>query len=120
MPPHALNWSPSRQVGIVLGYDTVFLTNDLSLALGRLSLKPDDVVVDVGGNVGMLSLNMLTAYPYLRFVVQDLPNVILGAEQVRRSILLHFSALTGILFYFSVLAHQQPRSSRRKTGHPAG
>lgn len=60
-----------------------FLTNGLSLALGRLSLKPDDVVVDVGGNVGMLSLNMLAAYPHLRFVVQDLPNVILGAEQVR-------------------------------------
>lgn len=118
MPPHALNWSLSRQVGIVLGYDIVFLTNDVSLALGRLSLKPDDVVVDVGGNVGMLSLNMLTAYPHLRFVVQDLPNVILGAEQVRRIPFRRLPDFTSISF--AVLAHQQSRSARRETGHSPG
>ena len=46
-------------------------------------MSPDDIVVDVGGNVGLLVMEMLKAHPHPRFVIQDLPNVIKDAEQVR-------------------------------------
>ncbi|VDB99932.1 unnamed protein product [Peniophora sp. CBMAI 1063] len=39
-------------------------------------LQKDDVVVDVGGGVGSVSLTVLEKHPDLRFVVQDLPKVI--------------------------------------------
>ena len=39
-------------------------------------------MVDIGGGVGSVSLNILKAYPKLKFVVQDLPSVIESANKV--------------------------------------
>lgn len=39
-------------------------------------------VVDVGGSKGHISVKLAESFPSLRFVVQDLPDVIAGAEQL--------------------------------------
>lgn len=48
-------------------------------------MKANDVVVDVGGNLGTLTLLLAKTFPHLRYVVQDLPKVIPGAKDVRDS-----------------------------------
>lgn len=45
-------------------------------------LEPDDVVVDVGGSVGSVTLTLLRAFPKLRYVVQDLERQIAAGERV--------------------------------------
>lgn len=45
-------------------------------------MNADDVVVDVGGNVGTVTLALAKAFPKPRFVVQDLDKVIPDAEGV--------------------------------------
>jgi hypothetical protein len=44
--------------------------------------QPNDIVVDVGGNVGAAVLLLKSAYPHLRYVVQDLGKPITEAEKV--------------------------------------
>lgn len=39
-------------------------------------------VVDVGGSKGHISVKLAESFPSLRFVVQDLPDVVAGAEQL--------------------------------------
>jgi hypothetical protein len=46
------------------------------------ALRPDDVVVDVGGNVGTVTLVLKKAFPQLRYVVQDLEKLMPAGEQV--------------------------------------
>ncbi|KAE9406823.1 S-adenosyl-L-methionine-dependent methyltransferase [Gymnopus androsaceus JB14] len=45
------------------------------------ALKPDDVVVDVGGSIGTVTLTLLRAFPNLRYVVQDLDTVMPSGEE---------------------------------------
>ncbi|KAI0261394.1 S-adenosyl-L-methionine-dependent methyltransferase [Gloeopeniophorella convolvens] len=45
------------------------------------SLERDSVVVDVGGNVGPIARFLESSFPHLRYVVQDLPNVICQAPK---------------------------------------
>ncbi|KAI0043606.1 S-adenosyl-L-methionine-dependent methyltransferase [Auriscalpium vulgare] len=45
------------------------------------SLKPDSVVVDVGGSLGTAMLVLVNAFPHLKFVVQDLEPVIVDARK---------------------------------------
>jgi O-methyltransferase domain len=42
-------------------------------------------VVDVGGGVGSTTLQLMKAYPHLRYLVQDRPNVIADGIKVRLS-----------------------------------
>ncbi|KAF9465675.1 S-adenosyl-L-methionine-dependent methyltransferase [Collybia nuda] len=44
------------------------------------SLKSTDVIVDVGGNMGTVSLAIAKMFPETKFVIQDLPPVIEGAK----------------------------------------
>ncbi|KAF8645329.1 hypothetical protein AX16_007904 [Volvariella volvacea WC 439] len=46
------------------------------------NLAPNSLVVDVGGNVGAVSLILAAEYPHLQIVVQDLPSVIQGAKEI--------------------------------------
>ncbi|KAK2772300.1 hypothetical protein FQN53_004663 [Emmonsiellopsis sp. PD_33] len=43
-------------------------------------LPPGSTVVDVGGSQGHVSIHLAKTFPHLQFVVQDLPEVIQGAE----------------------------------------
>ena len=47
------------------------------------SLPQDSVVVDVGGGIGSTSLLLAHAFPHLRFLVQDRPQVATMGEAVR-------------------------------------
>ena len=42
--------------------------------------KPKPTVVDVGGSRGNISVALASTHPHLTFVVQDLPSMILGAQ----------------------------------------
>ncbi|KAJ4490570.1 S-adenosyl-L-methionine-dependent methyltransferase [Lentinula aciculospora] len=44
-------------------------------------LQPNDVIVDVGGGVGSVTLTLQKAYPDLRYVVQDLEQQIVAARK---------------------------------------
>lgn len=55
----------------------------LSSGIDGNALKPDDVVVDVGGSIGTVTLTLLRAFPNLRYVVQDLDTVMPSGEEVR-------------------------------------
>lgn len=46
------------------------------------ALKDNDVVVDVGGGVGDLTLLLAKAFPRLKFIMQDQKTVIPEAEKV--------------------------------------
>jgi 16S rRNA A1518/A1519 N6-dimethyltransferase RsmA/KsgA/DIM1 with predicted DNA glycosylase/AP lyase activity len=46
------------------------------------ALKDDAVVVDVGGGAGNLTLLLAKDFPQLKYVVQDLEEVIPQAEKV--------------------------------------
>jgi len=45
------------------------------------ALDPGSVAVDIGGNVGDLTLTLAKAFPHLNYVVQDRENQILQAEK---------------------------------------
>ena len=47
------------------------------------SLPAGSVVVDVGGGIGNVTMDLAVRHSHLRFVVQDLPAVISQAHQVR-------------------------------------
>lgn len=46
------------------------------------SVTQDALVVDIGGGLGSSTLQLFKAYPHLRYVVQDRPNVISDAAKV--------------------------------------
>jgi MinD-like ATPase involved in chromosome partitioning or flagellar assembly len=46
------------------------------------SLKEDALIVDVGGGIGSSTLQLIKAYPHLRYVVQDTAKVITDAARV--------------------------------------
>lgn len=51
-------------------------------ALDWAALKDDEVAVDVGGGTGNLTLLLAKAFPHLKYVVQDLKEVIPEAEKL--------------------------------------
>jgi O-methyltransferase domain len=48
------------------------------------SLDAGSIIVDVGGGVGMVSVEIAKKFPDLKFIVQDLPDVTNQAREVRR------------------------------------
>jgi tRNA G46 methylase TrmB len=54
----------------------------LPSALDWAALKDDDVVVDVGGGTGGLTLLLSKSFPQLKYIVQDLVMVMPDAEKV--------------------------------------
>ena len=56
---------------------------DLLVGFPWHSLPQDSVVVDVGGGIGSTSLLLAHAFPHLRFLVQDRPQVATMGEAVR-------------------------------------
>jgi O-methyltransferase domain len=46
------------------------------------AFKNDEVVVDVGGSVGSLTLLLTKTFPHLKYIVQDLDEVIPDGEKV--------------------------------------
>jgi hypothetical protein len=60
-------FTPAR-ASIILTFCFVFF---FQKAFDWSSLKPDDLVVDVGGGIGSTTLGLVKAHPQLRYVVQD-------------------------------------------------
>lgn len=60
---------------------------DLLVGFPWHSLPQDSVVVDVGGGIGSTSLLLAHAFPHLRFLVQDRPQVATMGEAVRHRLL---------------------------------
>ncbi|KAF5371626.1 hypothetical protein D9758_003596 [Tetrapyrgos nigripes] len=58
-----------------------FRAKGVDIGIDGNALKPNDVVVDVGGNVGPAALLLKNAYPHLRYVVQDLSKPIAEGEK---------------------------------------
>lgn len=63
-----------------------------STAIGGLNLKNDDLIVDVGGNIGAVTHILYEAFQNLRYVVQDLEKPLVFAKRVGYSV----TFLTGI------------------------
>lgn len=55
--------------------------NALSSYFDWSNLPMNSSVVDIGGSQGHVSLHLAQIYPSLRFTVQDLPEVVEGAEE---------------------------------------
>jgi 16S rRNA A1518/A1519 N6-dimethyltransferase RsmA/KsgA/DIM1 with predicted DNA glycosylase/AP lyase activity len=62
------------------------LTSLLLKGFDWKGLKENALVVDVGGGVGSTTLQLLKAYPHLRYIVQDRPHVIADGIKVRASV----------------------------------
>lgn len=56
-------------------------------------LRPNAVVVDVGGGKGHVSLEIAQQHSHLRFVIQDRPRVIAEAKDVRAFVALTYQFL---------------------------
>lgn len=54
--------------------------NALSTYFDWSNLPPDSTVVDIGGSQGHVSVHLAQKFPHLKFIVQDMPQVIEGAE----------------------------------------
>lgn len=46
-------------------------------------LPPNSTVIDVGGSQGHSSIYLVQKFPHLHFIVQDLPEVVQSAAEVR-------------------------------------
>ncbi len=81
-------------------------------------LTENDVVVDVGGNVGTVTMLLVKAFPKPRYIIQDIAKVIEDGKNV--SILFpHLKFKQDNNVAISVLERQVPRSARRWTGEIA-
>ena len=47
------------------------------------NLPADSLVVDVGGGIGTVTMNLAEKHKHLRYVVQDLPGVVAESKEVR-------------------------------------
>jgi hypothetical protein len=60
------------------------------------SLEKDDLVVDVGGGVGTVTLLLAKSFPHLRYVVQDRPAVVPDGIKVSLVVFLFYNISSGI------------------------
>jgi len=58
----------------------------MSSGLNGNALQPNDLVVDVGGGTGSLSLTLFNSFSHLRYVVQDLDKQIVEARKVQHAL----------------------------------
>ncbi|KAL3264742.1 hypothetical protein ABHI18_000447 [Aspergillus niger] len=68
----------------------------------------DGVVVDMGGSTGHVSIALAESFPSLRFVVQDLPDVVSNSIKQLEERQLPLSVTTRIQFQGHSLLHMQP------------
>ncbi|KAI2905805.1 hypothetical protein CBS63078_5259 [Aspergillus niger] len=68
----------------------------------------DGVVVDMGGSTGHVSIALAESFPSLRFVVQDLPDVVSNSIRQLEERQLPLSVTTRIQFQGHSLLHMQP------------
>ncbi|KAL0952687.1 hypothetical protein HGRIS_006926 [Hohenbuehelia grisea] len=73
-------WRGRRFVAAMKGGGERFPPEIFSSAIDWKALKSGSSVVDVGGNVGSVTLPLAKAFPHLHFVVQDLDHVINEAQ----------------------------------------
>ncbi|KAI0045351.1 S-adenosyl-L-methionine-dependent methyltransferase [Auriscalpium vulgare] len=69
-------WRGRRFATAIKGGGDRFPASIFVDSLNWKALKPESVVVDVGGNVGSVTLTLAAAFPHLKYVVQDLKPVI--------------------------------------------
>ncbi|KAG6810782.1 hypothetical protein H0H92_010349 [Tricholoma furcatifolium] len=73
----------SRRFGIAMRGATVMDLPDLLLDLFDWSSLPEDaLVVDCGGGIGSSARTILKAHPKLKFLIQDIPNVVEDGKRV--------------------------------------
>ncbi|KXN81029.1 Sterigmatocystin 8-O-methyltransferase [Leucoagaricus sp. SymC.cos] len=77
-PEHT--WRFGRFVGAMQNVATMYGDSIFQNAYDWKRLKSTDVVVDVGGNMGTVTLAIAKMFSQPKFVVQDLPPVIEGAK----------------------------------------
>ncbi|KAF9072576.1 S-adenosyl-L-methionine-dependent methyltransferase [Rhodocollybia butyracea] len=61
--------------------DAMFRPEIFTSGINGDALNPDDVVVDVGGNIGPVTLTLYKAFPKLRYIVQDLGQQVVAGEK---------------------------------------
>ncbi|KAG6807059.1 hypothetical protein H0H92_008969 [Tricholoma furcatifolium] len=72
-----------RRFGIAMRGSTVMDLPDLLLELFNWSSLPKDaLVVDCGGGIGSSARTVLKAHPKLKFLIQDMPNVVEDGKRV--------------------------------------
>ncbi|KAF8501363.1 S-adenosyl-L-methionine-dependent methyltransferase [Gautieria morchelliformis] len=73
------DWRLRRFITLMTRYGKLFKDNVFIEAIDWKALKASDVVVDVAGNIGTVTLTLAKAFPHLKYVVQDLGKVIPNA-----------------------------------------
>ncbi|KAG6807436.1 hypothetical protein H0H92_007557 [Tricholoma furcatifolium] len=72
-----------RRFGIAMRGSTVMDLPDLLLELFDWSSLPEDaLVIDCGGGIGSSARTVLKAHPKLKFLIQDMPNVVEDGKRV--------------------------------------
>ena len=73
------NHSISRKIGLVMANDLMAAPYSSTVyiqALRSLNLQTGQLIVEVGGGSGRVILSLVNDFPDLRFIVQDLPDII--------------------------------------------
>ncbi|KAF8468546.1 S-adenosyl-L-methionine-dependent methyltransferase [Gautieria morchelliformis] len=74
------DWRLRRFMAVMTHDGSLFQDSVFTEAIDWKALSNNSVVVDVGGNLGTVTLTLAKTYPHLNYIVQDLPKVIPGAE----------------------------------------
>ena len=75
------NPSRAQLFATVMGLASSASLEALATLFDWSSLPPNSKVVDLAGSRGHVSAHLAKLHPHLRFIVQDLPEVIKGAEK---------------------------------------
>ncbi|KAF8510757.1 S-adenosyl-L-methionine-dependent methyltransferase [Gautieria morchelliformis] len=75
------DWRLRRFIALMTHEGKLINASIFTEAIDWKALKPSDVVVDVAGNVGTVTLILAKAFPHLKYVVQDLGKVIPDASK---------------------------------------
>lgn len=74
-------WRVQRFTNVMKFDGGLFKDSVWTEAFDWKSLPKGAAVVDVGGNIGVVTLTLFKTFPHLKYVVQDLPKVIPGAQE---------------------------------------